>query len=341
VTTRLDLTRAQILAFRRRVQALDERLPPGPKSLRLAAWAGLTDSMPRAALLSIHARVEGTQPNTWEDPSLVQVWGLRFSAYVVPRVDVAVFTLGRFPRDEKGRRRAEETAASLDAFLAGRQLDARDAGRGLARHPNALRYGAPTGRILIRWDGARQPTVWTIPPPDVDVADARLELARRHFHVFGPATAASLGDWAGIKPAAAQAAFDGLAGSLTPVRTPIGDAWILTEDEPSFRASAPASPPQLAARLLPSGDTFYLLQGAQRELLVPEPDRRRSLWTSRVWPGAVLLGGEIVGIWRRGGRRFTIEPWRALLPAEREAVEAEAEGLPLPEAGATSVTWVG
>jgi hypothetical protein len=38
-------------------QALDERLRPGPDSLRRAAWAGLQDSMPRAALLSIHARV--------------------------------------------------------------------------------------------------------------------------------------------------------------------------------------------------------------------------------------------------------------------------------------------
>jgi hypothetical protein len=35
--------------------------------------------MPRAALLSIHARVEGTQPWTWEDPSLVQLWGPRFN----------------------------------------------------------------------------------------------------------------------------------------------------------------------------------------------------------------------------------------------------------------------
>lgn len=296
--------------------------------------------MPRAALLSIHARVEGTGPSTWEDPALVQLWGLRFSAYVVPVEDIAVFTLGRLPRDDKGLRRAEETATSLEAFLAGRRLDAREAGRGTHRHPNALRYGAPTGRILIRWDGARQPTVWTIPPPDMPAAEARLELARRHLHVFGPSTAASFGDWAGVKPVGARAAFDGLAGELTAVRTPIGEGWILTADEPSFRDPASSSPPTQAARLLPSGDTFYLLQGAQRELLVPEPDRRRALWTTRVWPGAVLLAGEIVGIWRRGGRSFTIEPWRALSPAERQAVVAEAEGLPLPETGVTRVSWV-
>ena len=37
--------------------------------------------MPRAALLLIHARVAGTGPSTWEDPSLVQLWGRRLSVF--------------------------------------------------------------------------------------------------------------------------------------------------------------------------------------------------------------------------------------------------------------------
>src|SRR5438105_14706097 len=101
-SSRLDLTRPQILAFRRHVGALDQRLPRGRRSLRIAAWAGLQDSMPRAALLSIHARVEGTGPSTWEDPSLVQLWGPRYSAYVIPARDLAVFTLGRLPDEAAG-----------------------------------------------------------------------------------------------------------------------------------------------------------------------------------------------------------------------------------------------
>src|SRR5512133_4400770 len=97
LTPPLMLSRAEILAFRRRVAALDKRLPPGRGSLRQAAWAGLQDSMPRAALLSIHARVEGAGPSVWEDPSLVQVWGPRYNVYVVAAPDLAVFTLGRLP----------------------------------------------------------------------------------------------------------------------------------------------------------------------------------------------------------------------------------------------------
>ena len=333
----LDLSRSQILAFRRRVGALDERLPRGSRSLRRAAWAGLQDSMPRAALLSIHARVEGAHPSSWEDPSLVQIWGPRFSTYVVPARDHAVFTLGRLADEGPARTRAEDVAARLHAFLDGRRMGDGEVGRALGVNSNLFRYAAPTGTILIRWEGARQPTIWTVPRPDVDPLDARRELARRFLHVFGPATPASFATWAGIGPVEAAAAFDALKRSLTLVRTPIGEAWILARDEPSFRAPAE---PAAAARLLPSGDAYYLLQGADRELLVPDAKRRGELWTSRVWPGAVLVAGEIVGTWRRAQANLTIQTWKRLSRAARDVVEAEAAGLPLPGVeGRITVRW--
>ena len=316
---------------------MDERLPRGARSLRRAAWAGLQDSMPRAALLSIHARVDGAHPSSWEDPSLVQVWGPRFSTYVVPVRDHAVFTLGRLPDDGPGRQRAEDVAARLHAFLDGRPMGDGEAGRALGVNSNLFRYAAPTGTILIRWDGARQPTIWTVPRPEVDPLAARRELARRCLHVFGPTTPASFATWAGIGPVEAGAAFDSLKRSLTAVRTPIGEAWILTRDEPAFRAPAG---PEAVARLLPSGDAYYLLQGADRELLVPDAELRARLWTSRVWPGAVLVAGEIAGTWRRAQANLTITPWRRLAREKREAVEAEAQTLPLPGVeGRIAVRW--
>jgi hypothetical protein len=220
-TTRLDLTRPRILAFRRYAGGLDERLPRGEDSLRRAAWAGLQDSMPRAALLSIHARVQETGPSTWEDPSLVQLWGPRFNVFVVAARDLAVFSLGTLPDDRKGRRRAQDLAARLDALLGGARMTYGEAGRALGVHHNSLRYAAATGTVVIRWEGARQPTVWTVPPPDTDPADARLELARRYLHIYGPATPEAFGRWAGIGRRPAEAAFEALRTSLTPVRTPI------------------------------------------------------------------------------------------------------------------------
>ena len=332
----LELTRAQILAFRRRVGALDERLPRGARSLRRAAWAGLTDSVPRAALLSIHARVEGTQSSSWEDPSLVQVWGPRFSVYVVSARDRAVFTLGRLPDDARRRARAEDMAARVHAYLAGRRVKDNEVQKTLGIG-NMIKYAAPTGTVLIRWDGARAPEVWTAPPPEVEPSEARLELARRYLHVFGPSTPQAFSDWAGVKEAGARATFDALSRSLTAVRTPIGDAWILARDEPGFR-EPPG--PHAAARLLPSGDAYYLYWGAGRELLVPDAAQRAELWTSRVWPGAVLVAGEIVGTWRRAQANLSVQPWRRLTRAERDAVEAEAHSLPLPGIeGPVAVQW--
>jgi hypothetical protein len=46
-------------------------------------------------------------------------------------------------------------------------------------------YAATTGTVLIRWDGARRPTVWSVPPPEADPREARLELARRYPRASG------------------------------------------------------------------------------------------------------------------------------------------------------------
>ena len=250
-----------------------------------------------------------------------------------------MFTVGRLPEQPKARSVAEDMAARLDAFLAGRALRHDEAGLGVGvSHPNALRYGAPTGRILIRWDGARQPIIWTVPTPSVDAADARRELARRYLHVFGPATPDAFAAWAGISPTLTRDVFSALGPSLVPVRSPTGDGWILSADEASFRTPTPPTAP---ARLLPSGDSFFLLQGADRELLVPDPERRASLWTPRVWPGAVLVEGEIVGTWRRAQALVTVAPWQALTATQRHAVEVEAAWMPLPGlAGPIQVQWV-
>lgn len=317
---RLDLDREQILAFRRRVGALEERLPRGARSLRQAAWAGLQDSAPRAALLSIHARVEGAHPEIWDDRSLVQVWGPRWAVYAVPARDYAIFTVGRHPDDPRKRQRAEQWAGRLERALAGRRMP--DSGLGLG--PLA-RYATTTGAFQIRWDGARAPTVWTVPRPAIEPADARRELARRYLHVLGPGTAASFARWAGVSAAEAKQAFDSL--DLLPVRVPLGDAAILSSDEELIRRPVE---PSTVVRLLPSGDAYFLVQGAaQRALVVPGAKHQAALWPKSVWPGALLVAGELVGTWRRQQANVSVEPWRRLTRAERQAVEAEIASLPL------------
>jgi hypothetical protein len=73
---------------------------------------------------------------------------------------------------------------------------------------------------------------------------------------------------------------------------------------------------------------------------VPDPRLRGELWTSRVWPGALLVDGELAGTWRRANQNLSIQAWRPLTRAERGAVEVEAAALPLPGLpGPIRVTW--
>src|SRR5436305_3158647 len=313
-------------------------MPEGSESLRRAAWAGLQDSMPRAALLSLHARVDGVQPSTWEDSSLAQLWGPRYHTYVVPKRDFALFSLGRLPDSARSRLRAERMAEVLHAHLDGGRMTDREVGRALGVG-NALRYAATTGTVAIRWDGARAPTVWTVAAAEVDPADASRELARRYIHIFGPATADGFARWAGTSRRSATDAFASLEGSLLPVRSPLGDEWLLAEDEAAIRAVAAVG---ATARLLPSGDAYFLLDGAERELLLPRGDQRRLLWTPRVWPGALLVEGEIRGTWRRAHHTVRLDPWGRLSRRTRDAIEAEAAALPLPGLDrGVEVVWAG
>jgi hypothetical protein len=147
--------------------------------------------------------------------------------------------------------------------------------------------------------------------------------------VYGPTTPEAFASWAGLGARQGVAAFGALGGSLMPVATPAGEAWLLSEDEAACRASA-APEPAARVRLLPSGDAYLLLQGADRALMVPDNGQRGALWTPRVWPGGLLIDGEVVGAWRRANAIMTVQPWRTLTEAERDAVVAEAESLPLP-----------
>jgi hypothetical protein len=248
----LDLTRVRIVAFRRRAGALDQRLPSGPDSLRQAAWAGLQDSMPRAALLSIHARVEGTEPSTWEDRSLVQLWGPRHNVYMVPARDLALFSIASTPTTIGG-------------------------GGGSRTAPRAS------------------------------------------------------------TPAAAV--FDALVRELTPVRTPIGEAWILAADEPGFRGTpGPAAPAGSCRAATCSCSSRVPTVGSWSR--TPPAARRSGRRAS-----GQAASSSMARSWGRGAARA--QPWRSRRgsrrpPAGREAIESEAAGLPLPGVpGPIRVRWEG
>jgi hypothetical protein len=82
-------------------------------------------------------------------------------------------------------------------------------------------------------------------------------------------------------------------------------------------------------RLLPPSDP--LLQGRDREVLLPDAAHRKALWRPLGSPGAVLSGVKVVATWRarQQGRRLDVlvDGFRPLSRAERAAVELEARRL--------------
>jgi Winged helix DNA-binding domain len=318
----VKLTREQILAFRRRTNGLVERLPKTDDSLRRAAWAGLQDSMPRAALLSLHARVAEIESEDWDHPALMQLWGPRFQVYVVPKQDFALFSVGRHPDA-----RAKEMAKRLHAHLGRSRQTDREVGAAIGVG-NGMRYATTTGTIAIRWAGARAPVIWRVPAPKISPADACRELARRYLHVYGPSTAPRFARWAGISKREAADAFASLELLAA------GDAVLLAEDEELARSKPER---ESGVRFLPSGDAYWLLlDEAERTLLVPDAKRRAQLWTPRVWPGALLVDGQIRGTWRRAQHTMQIETWGRV---DRARVEEEAATLPLPLDRELAVSW--
>jgi hypothetical protein len=93
--------------------------------------------------------------------------------------------------------------------------------------------------------------------------------------------------------------------------------------------SEAAQVPGDLVRLL--GPFDLLLQGRDREVLVPETARHKALWPVLGRPGVVLVGTDLAGTWRprASGRRLAVrlDLWRPLPRSTRSLVEQQAERL--------------
>jgi hypothetical protein len=328
-------SREQVLRYRARVTHLSEKLPAG--SFARAAWGGLQDSVPRAGAISLHARVEGTKPDSWEHRSICQIWFRGGADYIVPRKDAGIFTLGSFPRDLERAAELERLADDIHRVTEGRTLPVREV-QALLKHaqPIALRYSALTGRVHIRWDASN---IWLIPVarPDIDVENARRELARRFLHWLGPATKQSLARWTGVTPRDSAETWKAIEDELVPVEVQGDRRFMLAADIDALEHAQPIR----GIRLLPLDDP---LTKTDKELLVPDARRRARVLPASgespgYIPGVVLVDGEIVGGWQRQQRKVTIHPFAKPSARVREAIEREALAFPIAGSSAPRVSW--
>ena len=272
-----------------RAMHLDRRLPTS--QLATAAHAGLQDSAPRAALFALHARVEGVGPDSWQDPTLAQVWGPRMAAYVVPADAVGTFTLGLLPRDPDHRAWIVGLSDRILAVLDGAPMRSNRLFAALDDLPRPVvaRAGAAAGRFVIRWD-ARTTTVIPIERPDIDEEDARVDLARRYVAWFGRAGGAErFARWAGVAVADAIQTW----AKLDPGHEP--------REHDAVRG----------VRFLPFGDPF--LYG-----------RSRPATEARETPGVILVDGRRAGTWARQQHHVTVRPSTRLSTANVDRVQTAA-----------------
>jgi hypothetical protein len=290
-------------------------------------------------VFSLHARVEGTEPDSWEDPSVVQIWFRGGADYIVPKEDAGVFTLGSSPRDPERMAELDRLADDIHLVSEGRTLIVNDVSKLLGHeHQTHLRVSGLTGRVHIRWDASR---IWLIPVarPDIDPEDARRELARRFVHWFGPTSKSALARWTGVSGREATDTWKAIEPDLVAVEVAglAGSRYLLAADADALDGAEPVS----GVRLLPYDDPFTKLD---HELLIPDDARRervlpRSGQGKGYIPGAILVDGEIVGGWQRQQRKVTLHPFGTLPARVREAIEEEALTFPIATKSPASVSW--
>ncbi len=299
------------------------------------------------------------------DEGLVGVWGPRAAPYVVAAADVGVFTRGALPSDEASARKLAPSAVKaldphgitfLDAIArVGAAMADAVAGGPVARDDlhQQLRERLPAE--LLWWckgcgSAHVHPMVWRAagqlgavrrepgtpgravtfaaveaPPDPAHDAEARAELTRRALRHHGPLTTAELASWLAASRADASARLAAIAAEVQEVHRAGRAAW-------SLRAGLAhlAEPPAAhGIRLLPAGDP--LLDGRDRDSIVPDAAAQKVLWPAIGGPGAVLHDGAIVATWRAKARRGLLEvslaPLGTGVPPASEAVLPEAEAL--------------
>jgi len=154
---------------------------------------------------------------------------------------------------------------------------------------------------------------WTVP----DRPDGTERVLRSYLAVHGPATTADAGGYLGTTGTHVR---DLWPDDLAEVKVDGRKAWLLPKDADALRDAEPVE----GVRLLPPSDPF--LRAKDRETLVPDKAKAKTLWTVLASPGAVLLDSDVVGTWRAkvSGKRLAVSvtAWRAV---PKDALREEAE----------------
>ena len=154
--------------------------------------------------------------------------------------------------------------------------------------------------------------------------DGVRELVRRFLRCYGPTQVSDFQSWLGCSPRQAKRLWSGIAEELEPVELDGKRRWVLAEDLDLLSQGEEGN------RLLLLGSHDPYLDLRDRETVLPDKQLQRAVWKTVGNPGAVLLGGRVIGFWstRTKGDKLDISVtlFEALTPAQRTRLEELAQG---------------
>ncbi|MBM2619060.1 AlkZ family DNA glycosylase [Actinoplanes sp. LDG1-06] len=147
------------------------------------------------------------------------------------------------------------------------------------------------------------------------------ELILTYLRFLGPAGPLEMGKYLGSSTAEMKSVWP--EDRLTQVTVEGRKAWLPTASLDDLKSASPPS----GVRFVPPMD--QLLQSRDRDILVPDRDRQKEVWRILGNPGALLIDGEIAGVWRAkmtGKKRvdLTVTTFGALPAAKRKQIEKES-----------------
>ncbi|RJL26512.1 DNA glycosylase AlkZ-like family protein [Bailinhaonella thermotolerans] len=357
----LSVDRERVIAYRIAAQGLDRRAgaegpgAAGPGVLDLAVLdLGVQDTPYGTAAMALTARTDHAGD---AGDALSLVWAARGAPHLHRDADLVRLARALWPLSDAdataridSAQIKEGAALGIAAFEAAaramREVVREPMAKGevsaavSARVPESLTYdcrgcrarhlstalfaqvGLAAG-VTVRPEGRRTVLApipgWPGVPERAEGTDAYMAA---YLRLLGPATPAEVAGFLGTRRAEARRVWP----EGTVEVSVAGRACHLPADRVDDLLGAPR--PE-AVRLLPASDPY--LQARDRDLIVPDAARRRELWRPLGNPGALLVDGEILGVWRakKAGRRLdvTVTAFEPLDARVRAAAGAEAARL--------------
>jgi Winged helix DNA-binding domain len=347
------VTRSQVLGFRVRAQQLDR------DATELADTAildiGAQDTGPDGARWALANR--GVDVSGLSGDELVTAWTIRGAPHVYQRASLPAVAAAVEPfSDADAGKRIFDASRPLKAAGIG-NLEALDAVAAAMRSvvtapmvkgevstrmtalmdPPYLRFCRPCNtthlyempfrlaalRAGLELEAGTSPPVLRPVPGFARAAEIppRYDVIRAFLRLLGPATPKQVASYldAPVRDVLAHWPED-----VVEVSVDSEPRWVLSAD-----ADRLGPDPVTTTRLLGPFDLF--LQARDRPILIDDPARAKALWPVLGRPGAVLVNGEITGLWRprKSGShlRVQIELWTRASASLRPAITAQAKRL--------------